>query len=32
MTDLAVATPDDLTAPFDIAIIGAGMAGASLAA
>ncbi len=31
MTDLAVATPDDLTAPFDIAIIGAGMAGASLA-
>jgi len=32
MTDLAVATPDDLSAPFDIAIIGAGMAGASLAA
>jgi len=32
MTDLATATPGDLRAPFDIAIIGAGMAGASLAA
>ena len=32
MTELASATPDDLTASFDIAIIGAGMAGASLAA
>jgi D-arginine dehydrogenase len=32
MTDIAQATQDDLSAPFDIAIIGAGMAGASLAA
>jgi D-arginine dehydrogenase len=32
MTDIAVATPDDLQADFDIAVIGAGMAGASLAA
>jgi D-arginine dehydrogenase len=32
MTDIPVATPDDLSAPFDIAVIGAGMAGASLAA
>ncbi len=32
MTELAVASREDLAAPFDIAIIGAGMAGASLAA
>jgi D-arginine dehydrogenase len=32
MTDVATATADDLKAAFDIAIIGAGMAGASLAA
>ena len=32
MTDLVMAKPDDLAAQFDIAIIGAGMAGASLAA
>lgn len=32
MTQLDRATADDLAAPFDIAVIGAGMAGASLAA
>ncbi|KUR81192.1 FAD-binding oxidoreductase [Novosphingobium sp. Fuku2-ISO-50] len=32
MTDIPVAAPQDLDSPFDIVIVGAGMAGASLAA